>query len=222
MGRRWWRPERRRCSAEPETNRRCATMRRMRPALLLIGACTVLPVACGAEEAAVDMTKSRSTSTQEAPAEKAAVPERGPLVRLRDSQFGPVLFDGRNRALYLFTRDPARRSRCYGDCAVAWPPFYAKGRPRAARGIDAALLGTVRRGDGRRRCWLLPRSRHAGRAGRAAGRAGAAAPCDSGRRDRDPWRHPRGTRSARPGDAGRVHRVLLESRPRDAVLLRRL
>jgi predicted lipoprotein with Yx(FWY)xxD motif len=125
-------------------------MRRMRPALLVLAACTVLPVACGADEAAVDMTKSRSPSTQEAPAEKAAVPERGPLVKLRDSQFGPVLFDGRNRALYLFTRDRVRRSRCYGDCAVAWPPFYAKGRPRAARGIDADLLGTVRRRDGRR------------------------------------------------------------------------
>lgn len=74
---------------------------------------------------------------------------RGPRVKLHDSQFGPVLFDGKNRALYLFTHD-GRRSRCYGACAAAWPPFYAKGRPRAARGVDRALLGTVRRRDGRR------------------------------------------------------------------------
>jgi predicted lipoprotein with Yx(FWY)xxD motif len=80
----------------------------------------------------------------------AARPARGPRVTLRDSQFGPVLFDGRNRALYLFTRDPRRKTRCYGDCAVAWPPFYAKGRPRAGRGVDRDLLGTIERHDGRR------------------------------------------------------------------------
>ena len=90
-----------------------------------------------------------------APAEAAATDATGaarpgPLVRLRSSQFGPVLFSGSDRALYLFTRDSARKSRCYGDCAAAWPPFYAKGRPRAARGVDASLLGTVERRDGRR------------------------------------------------------------------------
>ena len=75
---------------------------------------------------------------------------RGPLVTLRDSQFGPVLFDGRRRALYLFTRDPRNRTRCYGACAEAWPPFYAKGRPRAGRGVDRDLIGTIQRRDGRR------------------------------------------------------------------------
>lgn len=80
----------------------------------------------------------------------AAKPPRGPRVTLRDSQFGPVLFDGHNRALYLFTRDPRRKTRCYGACAEAWPPFYAKGRPRAGRGVDRDLLGTIERRDGRR------------------------------------------------------------------------
>jgi predicted lipoprotein with Yx(FWY)xxD motif len=80
----------------------------------------------------------------------AAKPPRGPRVTLRDSQFGPVLFDGHNRALYLFTRDPRRKPRCYGACADAWPPFYAKGRPHAGRGVDRGLLGTIERRDGRR------------------------------------------------------------------------
>lgn len=81
---------------------------------------------------------------------RAKLVRRGPLVKLRESQFGPVLFSGNDRALYLFTRDGKRSNRCYGDCAVAWPPFYARGRPRAARGVDPALLGTVKRRDGRR------------------------------------------------------------------------
>ena len=122
----------------------------MKPVLPLIAACMVLPVACDAEEAAVDMTKSRQTSTRDAPTKQPAAPKRGPLVKLRESQFGPVLFDGRDRALYLFTRDRANRARCYGACAAAWPPFYAKGKPRAARGVDRGLLGTIKRRDGRR------------------------------------------------------------------------
>jgi predicted lipoprotein with Yx(FWY)xxD motif len=73
-------------------------------------------------------------------------------VKLRDSQLGPVLFSGSDRAVYTFTRDgtgdPAR-SRCHGDCAAAWPPFFAKGRPRAAVGVKRSLLGTIRRGSRR-------------------------------------------------------------------------
>jgi hypothetical protein len=63
---------------------------------------------------------------------------QGPLVKLRQSQFGRVLFSGRDQAIYLFTRDKA------------WPPFYAKGRPRAGKGVRQSLLGTVERRDGRR------------------------------------------------------------------------
>ena len=74
-----------------------------------------------------------------------------PTLTVRGSQFGPVLFDGRNRALYAFTRDRrGGKSTCYGACAVAWPPYFASGRLRAGRGIKRSLLGTVRRRDGRR------------------------------------------------------------------------
>jgi predicted lipoprotein with Yx(FWY)xxD motif len=71
-------------------------------------------------------------------------------VKLRDSQLGPVLFSGSDRALYTFTRDPSgeqARSRCRGECAVAWPPFFAKARPRAGRAVKPGLLGTIRRGS---------------------------------------------------------------------------
>jgi predicted lipoprotein with Yx(FWY)xxD motif len=90
------------------------------------------------------------TNGMAAEPQAAAKPPRGPLVKLRDSQFGPVLFAGRDRALYLFTRDPKNKTRCYGACAAAWPPLFAKGRPRAASGVDASLLGTIKRRDGRR------------------------------------------------------------------------
>jgi predicted lipoprotein with Yx(FWY)xxD motif len=109
------------------------------------------PAARTAEERqAAETTPAETEETRSDTAAAPAAPRRGPLLKLRDSQFGPVLFDGRDRALYLFTRDRGKTSRCYGGCAVAWPPFYAKGRPRAGKGVDADLLGTTTRRNGRR------------------------------------------------------------------------
>lgn len=71
-------------------------------------------------------------------------------VQVTSSQFGDVLFDGKGFALYLFTRDKPDKSRCYGDCARAWPPFRTKGKPTAGPGADASLLGTTKRKNGSR------------------------------------------------------------------------
>lgn len=102
------------------------------------------------EAAETDTARAETDTATEKSSPPAAKRRRRPHLTLRDSQFGPVLFDGRNRALYLFTRDPRNKTRCYGACAAAWPPFYAKGRPRAGRGVDRSLLGTIERRDGRR------------------------------------------------------------------------
>jgi predicted lipoprotein with Yx(FWY)xxD motif len=71
-------------------------------------------------------------------------------VSVRSSDFGRIVFDGRGRALYAFTRDKGARSSCSGACAAAWPPLYARGPLRAGAGADHALLGTTRRSDGTR------------------------------------------------------------------------
>jgi predicted lipoprotein with Yx(FWY)xxD motif len=70
-------------------------------------------------------------------------------VTVHSSRFGRVLFDRRGFVLYAFTKDPARRSVCSGACAAAWPPYVVKSKPKAGRGVRAALLGTTRRSDGR-------------------------------------------------------------------------
>ena len=69
-------------------------------------------------------------------------------VTVRSSDYGRIIFDGRGRALYAFTRDSRARSACYGACATAWPPYLVRGRLRAASGTSRALLGTTRRRDG--------------------------------------------------------------------------
>jgi predicted lipoprotein with Yx(FWY)xxD motif len=82
-----------------------------------------------------------------APATAPAQP--GAKVRIVDSRFGRVVADGKGEALYLFTKERNRRSRCYGACADAWPPALTKGDPVAGSGTRAGLLGTTRRSDGK-------------------------------------------------------------------------
>jgi predicted lipoprotein with Yx(FWY)xxD motif len=126
--------------------------------LIAIAASAAVPAGCGndsmdsPEQASVQPaeTAQEPAATQPAAEPQPAARPRGPLVKLRDSQFGPVIFNGHDQAAYLFTRDNGGKSRCYGECAVAWPPFHARGKPRAGRGIKRSLLGTVRRRSGRR------------------------------------------------------------------------
>jgi predicted lipoprotein with Yx(FWY)xxD motif len=104
-----------------------------------IASMTVLLVAAAGYGAAV--------SPESAPAE--AKKRTGKRVTLHRSDYGKIISDGRGRALYLFTRDD-EKSRCYGACADAWPPFLTKGAPRAGDRVRQKLLGTVRRKDGRK------------------------------------------------------------------------
>ena len=76
---------------------------------------------------------------------------RSPALTVRTTRFGKILFAGNGRALYGFTRDRRNGpSRCYGDCAAAWPVYYAKGTLKAGAGVKQSLIGTTRRRDGRR------------------------------------------------------------------------
>src|SRR2546423_13383991 len=65
----------------------------------------------------------------------------------KSSRFGTVLFDSRGFVLYAFTKDQ-RRSACSGACAQKWPPYIVRHGIRAAAGVKASLLSTVRRVDG--------------------------------------------------------------------------
>jgi len=70
---------------------------------------------------------------------------------VRETRYGRILFDGRGRALYAFTRDTrSGPSRCYSACAAAWPVYYAPRTLVAGTGVRQGLLGTVRRDGGRR------------------------------------------------------------------------
>ena len=83
-------------------------------------------------------------------ASSPAAAEAAATLTVRSSAFGRILFDGRARALYAFTRDPRGRSACSGACAAAWPPYLLRGRLRAGAGVERSLLGTARRANGTR------------------------------------------------------------------------
>ena len=73
----------------------------------------------------------------------------GARVAVAKTGLGPVLVDGHGRTLYLFAKDRNGKSACAGACAVYWPPLITSGKPVAAVGAKASLLGTTRRQDGR-------------------------------------------------------------------------
>jgi predicted lipoprotein with Yx(FWY)xxD motif len=73
----------------------------------------------------------------------------GTAITVGDSEFGDMLFDSNKQAIYIFENDPKGESVCYGDCAEAWPPVLTEGEPKAGDGVNADLLGTVERRDGK-------------------------------------------------------------------------
>ena len=83
---------------------------------------------------------------------------KGPAtVAVGQTKLGRVLVNGHGRTLYLFARDNAGKSRCYGACAAYWPPLITTGKPLAKPGVRASLLGRTQRRDGR---WQVTYNHH--------------------------------------------------------------
>jgi predicted lipoprotein with Yx(FWY)xxD motif len=117
-------------------------MRRAIP-LAAAAVCATALLAAGGESNA-SVTAQAESATAEASAAKKQT-----RLTLRDSEYGKVLFDGKGRVLYLFTADQRAKSNCYGECATAWPPFYARGKLVAGPGVKAKRVGRTKRTDGR-------------------------------------------------------------------------
>jgi len=101
--------------------------------------------------ALVAVAGAASSSAAARAGQQADDAQASATLTIRRSRFGRILFEGRGRALYAFTRDRrGGRSRCYGACAKAWPVYFAKGRALAGKGVRQSLIGATRRRDGRR------------------------------------------------------------------------
>ena len=106
--------------------------------------------ACGDDGSSNAAATNATATTSQTTAATTSAARRGKTIKVMSSRYGRMLFDGRGRAIYLFTRERGSKSRCYGGCADAWPPVYTSGKPRARSGVDPALLGTTTRRGGRR------------------------------------------------------------------------
>ena len=104
-------------------------------------------------EAEVSTTAAqRAPTTARRPAGEAGlrVPAQRARIVAKRSTYGRVLFDANGQVAYAFELDRKNRSNCTSaDCVKAWPPVLTREKPSAGAGVDARLLGTIRRRDGR-------------------------------------------------------------------------
>ena len=81
------------------------------------------------------------------PASTGGGPTGVATVTAASTKLGMVLVDGSGRTLYLFEKDQPDQSACSGACAAAWPVDNSSGTPKAGSGVQASLLGTIKRSD---------------------------------------------------------------------------
>jgi predicted lipoprotein with Yx(FWY)xxD motif len=121
----------------------------MKRTILTLPLLVAAAVGCGDNGSSDAASTAESAPKPVAAAQAKAKKRTGKRVTLHGSDYGRILADGRGRALYLFTHDDGE-SRCYGECARAWPPLITRGAPRAGDRVKRKLLGTVRRKDGKK------------------------------------------------------------------------
>jgi predicted lipoprotein with Yx(FWY)xxD motif len=70
-------------------------------------------------------------------------------VGVSNTHLGQILVNSQGLTLYLFKADQGTKSACTGACAAAWPPLLVTGRPTVGSGINASLVGTATRPEGK-------------------------------------------------------------------------
>ena len=113
--------------------------------IALIALPLALCIGCGDDNSSATAPAAAPAST----AASAPAPD-GTKVVLGASDYGRILFNADRQAIYLFDEEESAKAECYGECAAAWPPVYANGKPRLGRGLDPDLLGTTKRRNGRK------------------------------------------------------------------------
>jgi predicted lipoprotein with Yx(FWY)xxD motif len=117
---------------------------------LVLAGCAADPAPPAADgNASATTTSAEPSSSAPSPSPSPSpTAEPGVGITTGPSDFGPMLFDERGQAIYLFDRETTAEPDCYGECAKAWPPVLTTGEPQAAGDVRADLLGTAERDDG--------------------------------------------------------------------------
>ena len=110
--------------------------------LAVLAAVIALPALAAACGGGGSSSAPKVTST---PAAAAAA--TGGTVDAASSSLGKILVAKNGMTLYMFASDQNGKSSCSGPCAQYWPPYT--GTPKVGAGLDASLLGTTMRSDGK-------------------------------------------------------------------------
>jgi predicted lipoprotein with Yx(FWY)xxD motif len=128
------------------------------PTTALAGAKVVATVAPKAQPTLAPAAKVVATIAPKAqptlvPAATAATASgaamTGVKIATANTPLGALLVGDAGHTLYAFTKDTKDTSTCYDDCAKKWPPLLTDGSPQAGNGINAKLLSTAKRKDGK-------------------------------------------------------------------------
>jgi predicted lipoprotein with Yx(FWY)xxD motif len=115
-------------------------------ALALLALLAIAGCGGGGSSSSESTTTTAESSKPEPVAKKTGTVA---VVKVADTpKLGKVIVDAKGMTLYDFHKDKGTKSACYGACAEAWPPLLTSGRPKAAGGAQASLLGTTKRKDG--------------------------------------------------------------------------
>jgi predicted lipoprotein with Yx(FWY)xxD motif len=125
------------------TTTRSGLTRRPLVAIATLAAAGVLAAGCGSNGSASGGGGIYGGS--------GSAPTSGPsgaaTITATSTKLGMILVDGSGRTLYLFAKDQPDQSACAGACAAAWPVDQTSGTPKAGSGVQASLLGTIKRSD---------------------------------------------------------------------------
>jgi predicted lipoprotein with Yx(FWY)xxD motif len=124
-------------------------MTRSRPITFLTGALAIPLVAlavggCGGGNSGGSGGSASAAAPSSTPSGQSATVDSAQV-----SGLGTVLVDSQGRTLYLFQKDSGGKSACFGACASAWPPLRASGKPTVSSDLNASLVGTIQRSDGK-------------------------------------------------------------------------
>jgi predicted lipoprotein with Yx(FWY)xxD motif len=105
----------------------------------------VVPAACAGFALALAACGGSGVTTLSTP----PTTDTSLTLTLQRSPGGPLLATGGGNTLYDFAPDTSQHSACVDDgCVFQWPPLLESGPVRVGRGVDATLVGTLRRPDG--------------------------------------------------------------------------
>ena len=121
----------------------------MRKLALVFGIAALAVAGCGEKKETAGTTQPADAPAPEKEPNKEPATEKGTEVIVAGSEFGDMLYGADKQAIYIFENDEKGKSNCYDECAEAWPPVYTDGEPQAGDGVEAGLLGTTKRRDGK-------------------------------------------------------------------------